>query len=79
MRLEARIGRAQLANFFRATPEAYGEPGQVRSAERGGLTDRGTYDGHAKQVGLELHQQVIHGRAAIDAQLAETEPWCLHP
>ena len=53
------------------SPEADGEPGEVRRAEGGGLRDRGPHDRHAEQVGLELHQQVVGRGAAVDAQLVE--------
>ena len=47
------------------------EPREIRGAQRRGLGDARAHDGHAEHVGLELHQQIVRGRAAVDAQLDE--------
>ena len=54
-------------------PVADREPGEIAGAERRGLEHLGPHDRHAEQVGLELHQQVVRRRAAVDAQLAQRE------
>src|SRR5690349_25007635 len=41
-------------------------------AERGRLDQRGARDLDAEEVGLHLHQEIVRGRAAVDAQLART-------
>jgi hypothetical protein len=46
-------------------------PGEVGGAERGGLGGARADDGHAEQVGLELHEGVVADSAAVDAELAE--------
>ena len=55
----------------RRGPDAFGDAGEERGAERGRLLDRGAAHGHAEHVGLELAQQVHHRRAAVDAHLGE--------
>ena len=50
-------------------PEADGEAGEVRRAERRRLGRRGAHDGPLQHVGLDLHQQVVRDGAAVDAQL----------
>ena len=52
-------------------PHAFGEPGEERGAERGGLVDDRSPHRDAEHVGLELAQQVHHARAAVDPQLRD--------
>ena len=49
-------------------PEAGAEAREVCGAQRRGFGDLRAHDRHAQQVGLELHQQVVGRRAAVDAQ-----------
>ena len=73
-RLEAPVDAPLAATISSgAAPEADREAGEVGRAERRRLGDRGPDDGHAEQVGLELHEQVVGGRAAVDAQLGERD------
>src|ERR1044071_4890586 len=45
------------AQLVQAAPEADGEAGGVRGAERGRLADRRPHHRRAQDVGLELHQE----------------------
>jgi len=56
---------------IRRGPEAGSQTGKVSRAKRGGFCDLGPDDRHAEHVGLELHEQVVDGRAAVDAQRAK--------
>ena len=56
---------------FTIRPEADREPGCVRRAERGGFGHHGTDNRDAEDVSLELHEQRVHGSAAIDFQHLE--------
>src|SRR5918995_7034702 len=46
-------------------PEADGEPGSVRGAQRGRLGHDGADDGDTKQVRLDLHEQVVDDHPAV--------------
>src|SRR5664279_13876 len=48
--------------------ETDGESSCIGCAQCGGLTYRGAHHGPVENVGLELHEQVIHNHAAIRAQ-----------
>jgi hypothetical protein len=54
-----------------AAPDAAREPREIRCAECRRLDALRPHDGDAEQVGLELHQQVVDTRAAVDAQLGD--------
>ena len=54
-------------------PEADRQPGEVRGAERRRLGHLRPHDRHAEQVGLKLHQQLLAGGAAVDAQLRQID------
>src|ERR1700733_6940028 len=56
------------AELIRVGPEAGGQAGRVRGAERGGLGDDGAADRDTEDVGLELHTQVVGGDAAVDLE-----------
>src|SRR5262245_3503609 len=60
-------------DLFRRLPEANGQPGQVRCAQRRRLGDGRTLHWHAEDIGLELHKPVVGSRAAIDSQRIELE------
>src|SRR5262245_14687533 len=52
-----------------ALPEIDGQAGQVSGAERGRFSDHGTHDRDAQNVGLELAEEIVAGRAAVDSKL----------
>ena len=52
-------------------PDAGGKTGEISRAERGGFGDGRTNDGNAENIGLELHESVVGGGAAIDAEFGE--------
>ena len=54
--------------MVRGFPEACSEAGQISGAEGGCLGDLGADDGNAEDVGLELHEEVVDGCAAIYAE-----------
>ena len=68
--LEAAVDAPVRADLGRVLPEADGEAGEVRGAEGRRLEDLGPHDGDAEEVRLELHEEVVRGGAAVDAQLA---------
>ncbi len=57
--------RGQLTGVL---PEAHGEAGGVRGAERRRLGDHRAADGDAQDVRLRLHAQVVGGHTAVDPQ-----------
>src|SRR5690606_19736153 len=57
-----------------ALPHAGRQAGQARGAEGRGLDDLGPRDGHAEDVALELHEQVVGRRAAVDLEHGERAP-----
>src|ERR1700733_13879480 len=59
------------AELIRVGPEAGGQAGRVRGAERGGLGDDGAADRDTEDVGLELHGEVVGGDAAVDLEHLE--------
>ena len=54
-----------LADLLAVLPETDREPREERSAERGGVDHARPLDGHAEQVRLELHEQVVLRGAAV--------------
>src|SRR3989440_2267293 len=67
-RLPGAVHLPVLSQFVQASPEAHRETGGVGRPERGGLTDRRTHERRPKDVGLELHQEVVHDHAAVDLE-----------
>src|SRR6267142_1878963 len=65
--LELPVRRDLLARF----PQVDGQAGEIGGAERRGLEHLWPHYRDAEQVGLELHQQVVRGSPAVDAQLGE--------
>src|SRR5579859_1643661 len=65
--LEGAVNSPVFCDFLRTAPETYGDTCEVGSTEGGGFGDLRTLDGHTEDVCLELHEQVIDNRAAIDA------------
>ena len=60
-----------LAQLVEIRPEADGQAGREGGAERRRLGHGGADHRHAEHVGLELHEQLVGGHAAVDAQLGE--------
>ena len=56
---------------FGGFPHPEGEPGQPGGAISGRFDHRGSMDGDAEKVGLELHHPGVAGSAPVHAQLAE--------
>ena len=52
-------------------PDADGEPGQIRRAEGRRLADDGAAHRRGQHVRLELHEEGVAARTAVDAQLAQ--------
>jgi hypothetical protein len=61
---------AMSATFFQK-PTA--SPGEAGGAERGGFIHLRTHDGHAEEIALHLHEQVVHAGAAIDAEFLQLD------
>src|SRR5262245_44872843 len=74
LRLEAALAAPLPRELVAALPEADGEPGEVRRAERGRLRHLRPDDWRADQVGLELHHEIVAGGAAVHAQLGDLGP-----
>ncbi len=71
VRLETVFDLPVARQLIERRPEAGAESREIGGAERSRLGDLRAYDRYAEQIGLELHQQIVRGRAAIDAQLDE--------
>ena len=71
LRLKAHIALSFRAQRFGAGPEARRQPGEIRRAQRRRLCHPRPHHRNAQHVGLELHQQIVHRRAAVDAQRLE--------
>src|SRR5215469_14410673 len=54
--------------FVGRGPDTGREPGKERGAEPGRLGDHGSLDGRLQLVGLDLHEQVVRRRTAVDPQ-----------
>ena len=54
--------------LFRAGPETRRQSCQIGRAQRGGLRHLRPHHRHTQHIRLELHQQIVHRRAAIHAQ-----------
>ncbi len=71
---KVRAARQFAATLGLRLPEPGAKPRKIRSAKGSCLGDLGAHDRHPQQVGLELHQQVVRGGAAIDAQFTQRLP-----
>ena len=71
--LEAAVQGPGVAQVVGGVPDAGAEAGEERGAEGGGLDDLRPLDGYADLVGLDLAEQVVGGRAAVDAQRTSAE------
>src|SRR6266704_822052 len=72
--LEAPIFAPGLENFLFVPPYAGAQAGQEGGAERRGLDDGRARDGHAQDVRLQLHEEIVGGRAAVDLEHGELAP-----
>ncbi len=70
-RFEAPVERPQRRQLAFGLPEAGAEAGERGRAERRRFRVRRAQHGNAEQVRLELQQQVVARRAAVDAQLRQ--------
>ena len=67
-----RLSSCQLAReLVEVLPESDREAGRVGRAEGRGLGHHRAHDRNAQDVGLELHEGVIHHHAAVDLQLGQ--------
>src|SRR5262245_31571763 len=67
-RLEAPLEGPALAHRVGRAPDSAAQPGQVRGAERGRLDDARPQHRDVQKIGLELTEEVVGGRAAIDPE-----------
>ena len=56
----------ELGKFIGVAINPCGQSGQVSRPQGGGFCHCGAHHRDAEQIGLELHQQVIHAGPAID-------------
>ena len=71
-RAELALDYRFLLQLIQILPEADGQACQVSGTQRGNFTDfRALYAG-AQDVGLELHQEIVGYRTAVDAQCVQT-------
>ena len=71
LRLVDVVGRAQLAQLVGVLPKARRQTGQVRGADGGSLRVLRSMKRRAKHIALELHEEVVFRRAAVDVELGE--------
>ena len=71
LRLVDVVGRAQPALLVGALPKARRQTGQIRGADGSGLRVLRTMKRRAKHIALELHEEVVFRRAAVDVELGE--------
>ena len=55
-------------------PETDRQTGQIGCAQSGDFADFRAFHAGAENIGLELHQEVVGDRAAVNAQGVETDP-----
>ena len=70
-RFEALVIPGKIGDCGDVFPDPSGEAGEECCAESGGFGDGGANYGDSENVGLELHERVVGGRAAIDAEFGE--------
>jgi hypothetical protein len=66
------VGPAHQLELAGVPPEPDAESGQESHTGPGGLNEDGAVHRDPEQVGLELHQEVVGGRPAVHAQLADS-------
>src|SRR5213075_570686 len=71
LRLEALLRLPVLRQLVARLPQIDRQAGKVGRAERRGLQHLRPHYRHAEEIGLELHQEIVGRRAAVDAQLGE--------
>src|SRR5262245_16010751 len=69
MRLKSFLLAPLSGDFLFALPEVDGQTGEVGGAERGGFGDHRADDRDPQDVRLELAEEVVARRAAVDAKL----------
>src|SRR5690606_26316759 len=70
-RSEALVLAPQPGDLVLVAPEPHGQARQVGGAQRGRLEHLRADDRDARDVGLELHEEVVAGGTAVDPQLVE--------
>lgn len=77
-RSQARLKAAVLlpggAKVIPVSPDPDSETGEGGGAERGGFNDTRSDDGHVEDIGLDLEEEVVGRRTAVNAQLGERYP-----
>ena len=67
--LEATVGMSDLVELRRAAPHTDRQASEIGAAGRRGLHQLGPVHRHAKDVGLELHQEIVPRGAAVNPKL----------
>src|SRR6266536_4376038 len=70
---EALVGLPLPRDVFLTLPEPDGQSREIRGAERGRLGDLWSDDRDVQHVGLQLHQQIVRTRSAVDAKLSQLD------
>src|SRR5512143_2394926 len=65
LRFEDAVHLPLLGELFGFAPETGGEPCEVGGAQGGGFDDLGPDDRGLEEIGLNLHEEVVGGSAAI--------------
>src|SRR5712692_11057608 len=68
LRLECAVNRPMLSYFLLAAPEANREASEVSDTKSGRLGNLWSLHRHAKDIRLELHEQIVDNSTAINAQ-----------
>src|SRR5829696_738909 len=71
LRLERPVHLPVLAHLVQRGPVPGGQPGQIGRAQRGRLLDLGPDHRDPEDVGLELHEEVVLDRPAVDPQVLQ--------
>src|SRR4029450_12216228 len=74
LRVERPVHLPVLAHLVQRGPVAGGQPGQVRRPKGGRLLDLGPDHRDPEDVGLELHEEVVLDRAAVDPHVLQALP-----
>ncbi len=70
-RFESAFVSREAGDRLQVLPEAGSKTGEKRRSESGGFRVRGTDDGYAKDIRLKLHEGIVGGGPAVDAQFEE--------
>src|SRR5580700_7790843 len=71
LRFEASLDPPEALDLRGSGPDSLRDARQVCGAERGRLYVGGPYDAFTQNVGLELHEEIVDGRAAVDPQFTD--------